>query len=45
MPASRELSDGIPGAELVVLRESGHFGHVEEPAVFRDAVLRFVAAH
>jgi proline iminopeptidase len=43
--SARELADGIPGAELVVLTESGHFGHVEEPEVFRDAVLRFVSAH
>jgi pimeloyl-ACP methyl ester carboxylesterase len=31
---------GISGAELVVLAESGHFGHLEEPAAVRDAVLR-----
>jgi pimeloyl-ACP methyl ester carboxylesterase len=29
--------------ELIV--ESGHFAHLEEPAAFRDAVLRFTAAH
>ncbi|MEU4191419.1 alpha/beta hydrolase [Kribbella sp. NPDC026611] len=43
--SARELADGIPGASLVVLPESGHFGHVEEPEAFRDAVLRFVAEH
>jgi proline iminopeptidase len=43
--SARQLYDGIPSAELVVLRESGHFGHIEEPAAFQDAVLRFIAAH
>ncbi|HET6985326.1 MAG TPA: alpha/beta fold hydrolase, partial [Kribbella sp.] len=43
--SARELADGIPGADFVVLKESGHFGHVEEPDTFRDAVLRFTAAH
>ncbi|MGY4768142.1 alpha/beta fold hydrolase [Kribbella sp. CWNU-51] len=42
--SARELADGIPGAELVILKESGHFGHLEEPGRFRDAVLRFVSA-
>lgn len=43
--SARELADGIPGAELVILQGSGHFGHVEEPDVFQDAVLKFVSAH
>ncbi|WP_344145378.1 alpha/beta hydrolase [Kribbella yunnanensis] len=43
--SAQELADGIPGAELVVLKESGHFGHVEEPGIFRDIVLKFVATH
>ncbi|WP_202870175.1 alpha/beta fold hydrolase [Kribbella sp. VKM Ac-2571] len=43
--SARELADGIPDAELVVLKESGHFGHVEEPDAFRDAVLRFTSQH
>jgi proline iminopeptidase len=43
--SARELADGIPGAELVVLEQSGHFGHIEEPEVFRDAVLKFAATH
>ncbi|MFK4087001.1 alpha/beta fold hydrolase [Kribbella sp. NPDC020789] len=41
--SARELADGIPGAQLVVLEHSGHFGHVEEPELFRDTVLNFVA--
>lgn len=35
------LHDGIPGAVLVVLEESGHFGHLEQPEAFGDAVVRF----
>ena len=43
--SARDLAEGIPGAEFVILKDSGHFGHVEEPETFRDAVLRFIAAH
>ena len=32
------LRDGIPGAQLTVLEESGHFGHLEQPAEFAKAV-------
>jgi proline iminopeptidase len=38
---ARELADGIPGASLVTLEHSGHFGHLEEPAEFFRAVLAF----
>ena len=37
-----ELHAGIPGSELVVPEDSGHFGHVEEPDVFARAVAGFV---
>jgi proline iminopeptidase len=40
--SARELSDGIPGAELAVLPDSGHFAHLEEPDAFRNSVLHFV---
>ncbi|WP_165949136.1 alpha/beta fold hydrolase [Kribbella turkmenica] len=40
--SARELADGIPGSELIVLAESGHFGHLEQPDVFRDCVVEFV---
>jgi proline iminopeptidase len=33
-----ELHEGIPGSELVVLEDSGHFGHLEQPAEFARAV-------
>ncbi|MEV6282056.1 alpha/beta hydrolase [Kribbella sp. NPDC051770] len=42
---ARQLHDGIPGSELVVLEQSGHFGHLEEPAAFQQAVRKFTAAH
>lgn len=41
----RQLHDGIPGSELVVLPDSGHFGHLEQPAEFFGAITRFTAAH
>jgi proline iminopeptidase len=40
--SARELADGIPGAELIVLAASGHFAHVEEPEAFRNSVVGFV---
>ncbi|MBP2703091.1 alpha/beta hydrolase [Microbispora sp. RL4-1S] len=39
---AEELHRGIPGSRLVVLERSGHFGHIEEPAAFADAVAGFV---
>jgi pimeloyl-ACP methyl ester carboxylesterase len=42
---ARQLHDGIPGSELVVLADSGHFGHLEEPAAFFGAILGFASAH
>jgi pimeloyl-ACP methyl ester carboxylesterase len=39
---SEELSDAIPDSELLVLDRSGHFGHLEEPERFADAVRGFV---
>ncbi|MFK3978832.1 alpha/beta fold hydrolase [Micromonospora sp. NPDC050397] len=32
------LHQGIPGSRLVVLEESGHFGQIEEPEAFVEAV-------
>ncbi|MGW3306676.1 alpha/beta fold hydrolase [Streptomyces sp. NPDC001073] len=37
-----ELHRLIPGAELVILENSGHSGHLEEPEVFVKAVTAFV---
>ena len=41
---AEELHELIPGSELVVLENSGHFGHLEEPEAFAKAVTAFVAA-
>lgn len=38
----KELHERIPGSRLVVLDESGHFGHLEQPAEFAEAVADFV---
>ncbi|SNX88289.1 pimeloyl-ACP methyl ester carboxylesterase [Streptomyces sp. TLI_55] len=37
-----ELDELIPDAQLLVLENSGHMGHVEEPEVFAEAVRAFV---
>jgi pimeloyl-ACP methyl ester carboxylesterase len=36
---ARMLADGIPGARLTILEDSGHFGHIEQPAEFTAAVV------
>ncbi len=38
---ARQLNDGIKGSELVVLHDSGHFGHLEQPEAFYAAVTSF----
>ncbi|MET7488913.1 alpha/beta hydrolase [Streptomyces sp. NPDC005538] len=39
---AEELHRLIPGSQLVILENSGHFGHLEEPAAFARAVTAFV---
>ncbi|MFD7056519.1 alpha/beta fold hydrolase [Streptomyces mirabilis] len=41
---AEELHLLIPGSELLILENSGHFGHLEEPEAFSQAVTRFVKA-
>ena len=41
---AEELHELIPGSELVILENSGHFGHLEEPEAFAKAVRAFVEA-
>ncbi|WP_405846029.1 alpha/beta fold hydrolase [Streptomyces sp. NBC_01518] len=41
---AEELHELIPGSELVILENSGHFGHLEEPEAFAKAVTAFVEA-
>ena len=41
---AEELNQLIPGSELLILENSGHFGHLEEPAAFARAVTDFVTS-
>lgn len=34
----------LPNAEIGVIRDAGHYPHIEQPASFVDAIARFVAA-
>jgi pimeloyl-ACP methyl ester carboxylesterase len=40
---AREIHDLVPESRLLILEESGHLGHVEEPERFAAAVTDFVA--
>jgi proline iminopeptidase len=42
--SAAELSEGIPGAETVLIPGCGHFIFVEAPAAFRESVLAFLGA-
>ncbi|HVJ51801.1 MAG TPA: alpha/beta hydrolase [Aliidongia sp.] len=39
---ARQMHGGIPGSEMAVLMNSGHFGHLEEPEKFAERVLGFI---
>jgi proline iminopeptidase len=39
---SEMLAEKTPHAQLVVLEQSGHFGHIEEPEAFAHAISAFV---
>ncbi|MFC5105114.1 alpha/beta fold hydrolase [Kibdelosporangium philippinense] len=39
---ARELHDKIPDSTLVALADSGHFGHIEQPDDFADAIANFI---
>ena len=41
--ASRVIAEGIPGAELVVIPDAGHFSLVERPEAYADAVRPFLS--
>ena len=41
----RLFAQHMPGAEIVVVPESGHAAHWENPEVFNRAVLRFLRSH
>ncbi|WP_438306733.1 alpha/beta fold hydrolase (plasmid) [Streptomyces sp. HUAS TT11] len=42
---AHEIHASIPDTRLCELRESGHFGHIEQPNEFASAVIDFVYAH
>jgi proline iminopeptidase len=39
---AREMDEELPNSTLVTLKESGHFGHIEQPEEFAAAVIEFV---
>jgi proline iminopeptidase len=41
--ASRVIAEGIPGAELLVIPEAGHFSFIERPDAYTDAVRRHLS--
>ena len=42
LACSRQLATGIEGSRLVLFERSGHYPFIEEPALFWDAVARFL---
>ena len=42
--SAREIAAEIPGAQLEMLADCGHFIFIEQPDAFRDTVERFLAA-
>jgi pimeloyl-ACP methyl ester carboxylesterase len=45
LDAKQRLAAAIPGARLVVVRDSGHATPIDRPDVFNDVVLRFIGEH
>ncbi|HEX3785490.1 MAG TPA: alpha/beta hydrolase [Pseudonocardiaceae bacterium] len=41
---AHEMADAIPNSKLVVFADSGHFGHIEEPATFTESIRDFLAS-
>lgn len=41
---ARMIHEAIPGAQIVVLDETGHLGHIEDPKQFATAVVTFLAS-
>jgi proline iminopeptidase len=39
------IADAIPGAQLVVLPECGHFSYLESPQQFEEAIIAFMKAN
>lgn len=45
LASKQALADGIPGACLEIVPDSGHATHYDQPAIFNRVVLDFLAAH
>lgn len=43
LPATKYMSDKVPGAQLVVIPNAGHAANLDNPTVFNDAVGSFLA--
>lgn len=41
---ARRLHDGIPGAEMAIIRDAGHLPALEQPREFNGALWRFLAS-
>ena len=41
-PLSEEMHRAIPGSELVIVNGAGHVSNLEQPAIFNDALARFL---
>ena len=41
---AKSIADAIPGAKLAVIPAAGHLSNIEQPAVFNEIVLDFLAA-
>jgi len=44
VPASEELYNGIPDAQLVIFENSGHFPFIEEEMLFSETLDRFLTS-
>ena len=45
LEAKAELTQGIPGAQMVVVPDSGHATPSDQPELFNRIILEFIAAH
>jgi pimeloyl-ACP methyl ester carboxylesterase len=41
---AKSIADAIPGAQLAVIPAAGHLSNIEQPKVFNEIVLGFLAA-
>ena len=43
MKVSADLPNWLPGSRLVVMKDSGHRNHIEQPAIFGKNVVEFLS--